>query len=36
MSIESLSSLPASDADGFIPAHGGCEKLLSYQKALVV
>src|SRR4051794_23753019 len=34
-SIESLPSLPA-NKDGFIPPHGGYEKLLTYQKAVVV
>jgi four helix bundle suffix protein len=32
----SLRSLPPGDAEGFIPPHGGYQKLLSYQKALVV
>jgi len=35
-SLESPSSLPSNDSGGFIPAHGGYEKLLSYQKALVI
>lgn len=34
-SLKSLSSLP-NDHLGFIPAHGGYEKLLSYQKAIIV
>src|SRR5216684_388732 len=29
-------SLPPGDADGFIPPHGGYQKLLFYQKAMVV
>jgi len=33
-SLESLPSLPP--ADGFIPAHGGYENLLSFQKARIV
>ena len=32
----SLASLSLSDGDSFIPAHGGYQKLLAYQKALVV
>src|SRR5258708_5532437 len=32
----SPSSLPPNDTDGFIPAHGGYEKLLTYQEALVI
>ena len=36
VSLGSPSSLPPNDTDGFIPAHGGYEKLLTYQKALVV
>ena len=28
--------MPADDTPGFIPLHGGYEKLLSYQKALIV
>ena len=35
-SLKSLSSLPPGDADGFIPPHGGYQKLFSYHKALVV
>src|SRR4051812_32435331 len=35
LSLESFSSL-SSQSEGFIPPHGGYEKLLSYQKALVV
>ncbi len=35
-SLKSLSPLPPGDADGFIPPHGGYQKLLSYHKALVV
>jgi four helix bundle suffix protein len=35
-SPKSLPSLPPSDGDTFIPAHGGYQELLSYQKALVV
>lgn len=34
-SLKSLSSLP-NDRTGFIPPHGGYEKLLSYQKAIIV
>jgi four helix bundle suffix protein len=34
-SLKSLPSLPGDHA-GFIPPHGGYEKLLSYQKALIV
>jgi hypothetical protein len=34
-SLESHASLPANE-EGFIPPHGGYEKLLAYQKALVV
>src|SRR5881394_3862485 len=38
LSPRSLSSLPksAKGSSGFIPSHGGYQKLLSYQKALVV
>lgn len=35
-SLKSLQSFPPTDAEGFIPAHGGYQKLLSYQKSLVV
>jgi hypothetical protein len=35
-SLRSLSSLPSLSGAGFIPSHGGYQKLLSYQKALVV
>src|SRR5438874_7274980 len=35
-SLKSLSSLPQTQGDTFIPPHGGYRDLLSYQKALVV
>jgi four helix bundle suffix protein len=35
-SLDSLSSLPETAPDKFIPPHGGYQELLSYQKALVV
>ena len=35
-SLRSLSSLPSLSGESFIPPHGGYQKLLSYQKALVV
>ena len=35
-SLKPLPSLPPTDADGFIPPHGGYQELLSYHKALVV
>jgi four helix bundle suffix protein len=35
-SLKSLASLSDSAPAGFIPPHGGYQKLLSYQKALVV
>ena len=35
-SLKSLESSPKKKADGFIPPHGGYQKLLSYNKALVV
>ncbi len=34
--LKSHSSGPPTESDGFIPAHGGYQELLSYQKALVV
>ena len=34
--LKSLSSGPPIESPGFIPPHGGYQKLLSYQKALVV
>ena len=34
--LSSLKSLPSLPVNGFIPPHGGYQKLLSYQKALVV
>jgi len=36
LSLVSLSSLPETAPDKFIPPHGGYQDLLSYQKALVV
>lgn len=35
-SLQSLSTLPSSDGEGFIPPHGGYRELLAYQKALIV
>ena len=35
-SLPSLPSLPPTDAERFIPPHGGYQELLSYQKSLVV
>src|SRR5437867_3366829 len=35
-SLPSFSSLPPGEPGGFIPPHGGFQKLLSYQKSLVV
>jgi len=35
-SLKSFSSFPEGAPTGFIPPHGGYQKLLSYQKALIV
>ncbi len=35
-SLKSFKSLPPTTTEGFIPAHGGFQNLLSYQKALIV
>ncbi len=35
-SLPSLKSFPTATTEGFIPAHGGFQNLLSYQKALIV